>query len=90
MAVLMSITGEKLRKRDDFGSIERQLALISENIEKKVVKGQAEHRIAGVKIAKTPEIRISFQKNMGQAKAAAEKLRECLDKGTPDALNRWA
>jgi hypothetical protein len=83
----MPATGEKLRKKDDFGSIERQLFLISEKIEKRIGKGQAEHRIAGVKITKTPEIRISFQRNMGQAKAAAEKLRECLDKG---ALERWA
>lgn len=87
----MSLAGEKFKKNDDFGSIAKQLFLISEKIEKKVEKGQAEHQIAGIKIeiAKTPEIRVAFRENMGKAMAAAEKLRECLDKGTPEALNRW-
>jgi hypothetical protein len=76
---IMPAYGERLKQKskDDFSKV---LAEISERIGRKIEK--VPHKT----IQKTPVIKTS-EKSMMAARAVAERLRQCLNKGD---IGRWA
>ena len=69
----------KQKTKDDFSKVESQLAEISEKIGRKI------ERVPHKTIMKTPELKTS-EKSMMAARAVAERLRQCLNKGD---ITRW-